>query len=226
MQIWRIKRQLVGIVLFGSIAILIVGGLLYFILTYGTCRDGIQNRDEKGIDCGGSCPTECLIELPKKPIQLWKRFFKISQGLYDIGALVQNNNQLLSGKANYVLKAYDNKAVLIFSKNGSIMLFPGEKALIFEPNVRVGLRDPERVELELVVPKWERIEQIPPPVNVVEHQFVTGSSPRVDAIVENASIFPVKNIVVAVFLHGLKVFGWQHRISLRFLLRHPYEASL
>ena len=28
-----------------------------------TCNDGIQNGDETGIDCGGSCPTQCLTQI-------------------------------------------------------------------------------------------------------------------------------------------------------------------
>ncbi|RAR72931.1 T9SS type A sorting domain-containing protein [Flavobacterium aciduliphilum] len=38
-----------------------------FILTKqggsGTCSDGIQNGDETGIDCGGSCPNTCLSQI-------------------------------------------------------------------------------------------------------------------------------------------------------------------
>lgn len=30
--------------------------------TTPTCNDGIQNGDEEGIDCGGSCPTPCEVE--------------------------------------------------------------------------------------------------------------------------------------------------------------------
>ena len=30
-------------------------------LTVPTCFDGIQNRGESGVDCGGSCPTSCPI---------------------------------------------------------------------------------------------------------------------------------------------------------------------
>ncbi|MCX6711756.1 MAG: hypothetical protein NT139_01815 [Candidatus Woesearchaeota archaeon] len=30
-----------------------------------TCSDGVQNQDEKGVDCGGPCETQCTNEEPK-----------------------------------------------------------------------------------------------------------------------------------------------------------------
>ena len=32
--------------------------------TVATCTDGIQNGDETGVDCGGSCPNACVIPAP------------------------------------------------------------------------------------------------------------------------------------------------------------------
>ena len=32
---------------------------LIFILHLGTCDDGLENQDETGIDCGGSCSNPC-----------------------------------------------------------------------------------------------------------------------------------------------------------------------
>ncbi|MEZ4883457.1 MAG: T9SS type A sorting domain-containing protein [Chitinophagales bacterium] len=34
-------------------------GMFQLVLVTPTCTDGIQNGDETGVDCGGSCPTAC-----------------------------------------------------------------------------------------------------------------------------------------------------------------------
>lgn len=53
-----------------TLDIAINGGWWRFVLAKQgvtpTCNDGIQNGDETGIDCGGSCPNSCLtqIDLP------------------------------------------------------------------------------------------------------------------------------------------------------------------
>ena len=38
-----------------------------------TCNDGIQNQDEAGTDCGGSCPNGC-----GKSIIVWEQFVTIN----------------------------------------------------------------------------------------------------------------------------------------------------
>jgi hypothetical protein len=40
----------------------------------GSCEDGIQNGDEEGIDCGGSCPKSCAIQ-PPAPSGTWVLVF-------------------------------------------------------------------------------------------------------------------------------------------------------
>lgn len=209
MQMWRLKRQLVGIIFFIAVGALVFSVTTYLILTFGTCSDGIENQNEEGVDCGGSCSRECLGETPKPPVQLWTRFFEISQGRYDVASLVQNTNQLLGGEVSYVLNLYDKNAVVIASQSGSVMLYPNETLLILVSDVSVDRKEPKALEFQLNVPEWEHISQVALPVNVIKQQFLLEPAPRVEAVIENASIFPTDHFAVSVLLQDEfgNVFG-------------------
>ena len=102
------------------------------------CTDGKQNGDERGIDCGGACALFCARDA-QKPIVHWARAFKVSNGIYDTVAYVENPNKEAGVKnALYTFKTYDAENILITETIGKTFLLPGEAFPIFSPAVRTG----------------------------------------------------------------------------------------
>ena len=57
-----------------------------------TCTDGIQNGNETGVDCGGSCPNACLSQVDSVSV-LWARAFQVIPGRYNAVAYIVNHNK-------------------------------------------------------------------------------------------------------------------------------------
>ena len=76
---------------------------------------------------------------------------------YDAVALVENRNLFLSAKsARYQFKFYDDRNILIASREGEIFVNPGQKFAIFKNNIDVGSRKPTKVFFEFQKNiKWE-----------------------------------------------------------------------
>src|SRR3990167_7474792 len=103
------------VIVFGILIFLAVAAAAYtiwFAIPSSTCFDSRQNSEETGVDCGGSCQP-CLANL-SEPVVLWARFFKLTDGLYDGAALVENiHATAAAGRVLYRMKLYDAKNVLI-----------------------------------------------------------------------------------------------------------------
>ncbi len=79
-----------------------------------TCKDGVQNGEEVGVDCGGSCSLLCSSDVI--PVETtFAQFFKNDDGTYDVGVLLLNKN---SGSAPKSLKL----TVILKSKEDKILL--------------------------------------------------------------------------------------------------------
>ena len=80
---------------------------------------------------------------------LWSKPLKVAESNYDAVALVENRNLFLSAKsARYQFKFYDDRNILIASREGEIFINPGQKFAIFENNIDVGARKPAKIFLE------------------------------------------------------------------------------
>jgi hypothetical protein len=156
MASWSQRRK----ALYSSILIvvfLIVFGGLGFKLFYKapSCFDGIQNGDEQGIDCGGSCQRLCASAfLP--PIVSWSRLENLAPGLYNVATYISNpNSNAGSGPVPYHVILYDKDGVEITEYNGSIALPPKRNTLAFHGAVSTDKRVPTRVLFEFTqAPDW------------------------------------------------------------------------
>ncbi len=114
---WALKRQITYSLFF--LFFLGGGAFLFFrgeFLKNPTCTDSIQNGDESGVDCGGSCSLICSSD--RIPIEtVWANFFLNDDGTYDIGLLLRNRNSGSSPKIltlQVLLK--DSKDQVIFDQ--------------------------------------------------------------------------------------------------------------
>lgn len=197
---WRQKKQLFYFLIFTSIILAVIGGIVWYFWPEPTCFDGKQNGKEEGIDCGGPC-TPCLGEVKDLSI-LWARPFKSKQGVYDVAALVENSN-LFGGipSIGYTFKLYDAANVLITSREGKTFINPGEKMIIFETNILTGSRVPARADLKFDQQKWIYVKKEKSFLSVAKKDFINTPFPRLSVEIKNNSLFDIRNVLVAAVLY-------------------------
>ena len=200
---WGVRRQLAVFAVFAAVILLIVGGLIYYFRPEPTCFDNRKNQDEEGIDCDGSC-APCSEKIHDLTI-LWTRFFPTRQGVFDAAALLENGNQFLkTGKFVYTFKLYDENNVLIAIRENSTFILPGEKFLIFEPNILAENRVPKRALLEPRGVAWEAGEARPLKIDILKKDILLQdpSSPRLEIKIQNKENQIYKNIEIGAVLLG------------------------
>jgi len=201
---WATKRKLqyFGIIVATAI-IFVVIPFYVFIYEAPTCFDGFKNGDEKGVDCGGSCRLLCSIEI-SKPISRWDpRVFRVSLGVYNAIAYLENPN--VTGKVNvapYVFRFYDKDNILITERSGKTFIPTGSVFGVFEGRIETRDRIPVRATFEFTSDLiWERDTTPRPNISVVNKALVNEeSSPRVEATVKNNSLSRVNNLELVVII--------------------------
>lgn len=203
---WGVRRQLAVFAVFAAIVVLIVGGLIYYFRPEPTCFDNKQNQDEEGIDCGGAVArcAPCSEKIRDVAI-LWTRFFPVREGVYDAAALLENGNQFLkTGKFVYAIKLYDAQNVLISIREGSAFIQPGERFLVFEPNIVAQNRLPRTALLEMRSVSWEAAAPEPLKIDILRRDLLLSdpTSPRLEVMVKNQSAGVYRNIEAVAALLG------------------------
>lgn len=196
---WTLKRQFFFFGFFAALVFLIIFGIIYLFLPAPSCFDQKQNQKEEGVDCGGPCEL-CLGKVENLTV-LWTRAFRLVDGHYEVGALVENPNLLLGAKeATYRLRLYDSNNILVALKEGRTFINPREKFLIFEKDIETLERVPSRATIEFNEIKWKRFEKERPNILVSSENFENAPNGRARIVLKNQSLFPVKNLEVAVAL--------------------------
>lgn len=188
MNQYRLKRQIIGIVL---ILLLIGGGflaLLRFVNTYGSCTDNRKNQDEERTDCGGTKCGPCLDENIQRPITLYTRFFEVHPRTFDVVASVRNGNQIAGGTLSYTVRLVNRDGRVVGSRQGTITLRPTEESIIFEPNIASDDAVVGRAEVILGDIAWKKVERVTIPVNFSSYQYAEDPQPRLSAVVTNQTV--------------------------------------
>ena len=161
-----------------------------------TCFDGKQNGSEIGVDCGGSCQLLCSSQYAPLTV-LWSRFSKVSDGVYNVLAYIENPNvSAASYNLNYTFKLYDKKGVLLKERTGTTFA-PADKVMaVFEPELLTGNLEPFRVEFSFTSEAvW--VKQESKEIGLSISQSVVSradSAPRLSALISNTTTTPIKNI--------------------------------
>ncbi len=199
---WAAKKQLTYFLTF---LIIIIGAAVAFWLniTAPSCTDKKQNQDEKGVDCGGVCAKECLGEI-KDLVVLWSKPLQVSGSDYDAVALVENRNLFLSAKsAKYQFKFYDDRNILIASREGEIFVNPGQKFAIFENGTNVGARKPAKVFLEFQKNiNWEKYQGENLGLVVIKKEYQDNPRPSLSAVLENKTLADIKGIYAVAVIYA------------------------
>ncbi len=198
----------------GSITtiILVIVFTVFFSLYYKapTCSDGKQNGREQGVDCGGSCVRLCQSAfLPARIGWGGGKFEKVADGLYNVASYIVNPNT--NGAAinvPYKFSLFDNQGVLITERQGTVMLPAHRNALAFEPTLDTGKRVPAKATFEfLAAPQWFKSHDALDSLAILDkkyNEYENGDDENTSSLevtLENKSLFPYKNIGVAVVLY-------------------------
>lgn len=199
---WSDRRK----TLYTAVAgVLVLIALLYvyetFFTTAPTCFDTIQNGNEHGIDCGGSCALMCANEA-KPPKVLWSRIFQTGTGNYTAAAYIENDNPGSGAKkVAYSFQLFDKDNQLIIERDGVTNLPPVQTIPIVDVNVPVGTRIPARVLFGFSgVPTWYRVPANSIPVLRVSNQNLNADASKLGAVLSNESLGDARNVMVGAVL--------------------------
>ena len=204
---WSLKRQ------FFYVAVLIVFLLVLAFLIVSpyvrkapSCTDNIQNGDETGIDCGGSCPTACSFQVSQISI-LWSRTFEVIPGRYNAVAYLENHNKnAVINKISYKFRFADKNNIYIGKREGETFIPPSGKFAIFEAGIGLGNSVPVYTSFEFTeTPVWTNVSQdelnqlkvLVSNVNL-ENQ---DTSPHLSATIKNDSLYTIPEVGVVAILY-------------------------
>ncbi|MFZ1019629.1 MAG: hypothetical protein WAN61_01375 [Minisyncoccia bacterium] len=204
---WALKRQIFYVVV-----------LLVFIFIFGfliispslnkapSCVDGIQNGDETGIDCGGSCPNACLSQVDTVSV-LWARAFEVAPGRYNAVAYIVNHNKTdAAEKVSYRFRFADANNIYIGMSEGTTDIPISGNFAVFAPGIDVGNSIPIYTSFEFTeTPQWiqvpqDKIDQIKVEVSDIKLSN-EATSPEISAMVKNDSLFIIPNVNVVALLY-------------------------
>lgn len=201
---WSAKKQITYF-LFFILVLLGFASLVWLKASAPTCFDDRKNQGEKGIDCGGPCSQECLGVVKDLNI-LWSKPVEVSMGKYDAVAIVENPNLILSAKSvRYQIKLYDERNILIASREGQTFISPGPKFAVFEANINTGNRVPARAYLEFEKNiKWELYKGGLPNLIITKKDYADSPRASISAIISNKSLEDVNNVVATAIVYDEK----------------------
>jgi hypothetical protein len=191
MTSWAAKKQFTYLSLFIGVLLVLVGIPLFaFFYEAPTCFDGKHNGRETGIDCGGSCKQLCSADF-LSPIVSWRLAHRVTSSTYNLVAYVENPNvEATASNVVYRFKVYDRNGILITHVEGVTDLMPQKVTPIFEGGVQVGTRVPATITFEFLTDPFWRKGVNDNEIFVTESRVSrTDSRPRLDAMVENRSLY-------------------------------------
>ena len=158
---WSTRRQLLYCAVAAVVAVFVLWwGYNAFFNKAPTCRDGVQNGDERGVDCGGSCALLCAADA-RAPVVLWSRAFRTDSSHYSAAAYIQNpNTGAFASGVRYAFQLFDEDNLLVVERTGTTALPPLPTIPIIEPNIPVGNRSVSRTIFSFSeVPVWKRADE-------------------------------------------------------------------
>ena len=205
MSKWTSQRK---IKIIATFALLLGAIIIFFVVTNidrtPTCFDGIQNGDETGVDCGGSCARICDVDA-RNIVVAWERPFEVTNNVYNVLAYFENQN-ISAGAARipYRFRLYDERNIIVAEQSGETFIGPNQTSAIFEGGISTGNREPAYVFFEFLEnPTWYTVDfRWTTPSLIVRDRVFDESrgSPRISATLENITlntIFDIEVIAIA-----------------------------
>jgi hypothetical protein len=190
--------------------------LLFLVLGTGTyflfrpapsCDDGIQNQDERGVDCGGICAVACIERVVGADLLVREiTFIPTDNGQYDVLARIFNpNNDIGAASFDYVLSLRDGSGQEIGRVTGKTSILPQETKTLLAFNITPSAT-PGKAAIEMSNFDWERLADYreKPALNVYEKRYAelragVGFSEATGVLI-NDSPYDFRSLLVKVIL--------------------------
>lgn len=202
---WAARRRFIILLIIGAVIAAFVATIL--IATFSktpTCSDGIQNQDEVGIDCGGSCAYLCIAGM-QPPTVLYTKAISNGTGRTDIIASIENKNAAAAAKnVPYKITLYGTGQAFIQEVTGTIDLPPGATVPLYVPRIASGKQEVIKAFLNITTPpQWFALTASERRVPLVSsaNQSGTQDAPRIEAILTNPTVIPFTNVQTIVVVH-------------------------
>lgn len=207
---WAARRRFVILLIIGAVAVAFLATIS--IATFykaPSCTDKVQNQDESGVDCGGSCAYLCT-EQKQPPTILFTKAIKNGEGRVDVIAKVENKNADAAAKnVPYKVTLYGSGQSIIQEMTGTIDLPPSASVPVFVPNIPSGKQAVVSAFLDIDTSsfKWFSVPSdsrriVPNVSNTI--QTGTTSAPRIEAVFTNPSAVTITNMRAIVLVHNDK----------------------
>jgi hypothetical protein len=205
---WAARRRFFILLIVGAVAVAFLSiVLISTIYETPTCSDGVQNQDELGVDCGGSCSYLCTAQV-QPPTILFTKAITNSVGRTDVVALVENKNTGAAAKdVPYQVALYGAGQTLLQNISGRLDLPPGSTQVVYIPGAAVGQRvETAFLDIASTSPVWLSLPFDPRMVPVVSNvaQIGSPSAPRITATLTNSSVVLLTNVRVVVLVRGAR----------------------
>jgi hypothetical protein len=203
---WAAKRKLtyLGLVVLCFAVVLFL--YLYPKFTVPpTCTDAKQNGNERGVDCGGACARICVEDTTPLVVK-WSRSYAVAKGYYNAFAYVENQNiSAASREVSYEFTLFDEKNLFIASRQGKTYVPPNGRFAVFEPAIATGERVPKNTLFRFTsTPVWvsakDRFSDLKL-LTSTESPTNLDVAPKLKGVVENASLYTIKNINVFAIIY-------------------------
>lgn len=170
--------------------------VVYFT-TPATCFDGVQNGDERGVDCGGACARICAFDVATPQVE-WARSFEVTEGQYNAVAYVENRNRnAATPELPYTMKLYDGNG-LITERSGTTILPPDSVYPIFEARINTDGRVPTQTIFELgTADMWVPAERGREQFTVNSRRLLgADNDPRLEADLYNTELEAAEDVEI------------------------------
>jgi len=201
------RKKYIIISIYATFFILISIGLYFVFKSEETCTDGVQNQNERGIDCEGVCQKECNAIIAKDlTIGKIGVVFSGISGKYDFYAKVANPNAVFGDKNfTYEINLKDEIGNVIATKNGSSFILPGEEKYVVETNIDAP-SVPFSQEFKILSSDWIRFEDYyeRPNIQIINKNYSEISDgisfANAQGLLKNRSPFDFESIKIQIVL--------------------------
>lgn len=199
---WSFRRKLLYALSFFLVATAIgVYSLRESFFPKPTCVDQKKNGFETGVDCGGECALWCPQEVSSLSV-LWAKVIPSGKGLYDLVALVNNNNiNNASAVTGYTFHLFNKDAQEYITFSGSTTAPLGGKFPIILQSIPL-TEYPASVQLKLTDTEHYSVKENPasPTIKILSRRYESGNIPRVYTTIANTKRVEIRNLPVSVLL--------------------------
>lgn len=199
---WGQQRKtyiLIGISLVFIIPIIIY--LATSVYEKPNCFDGIQNQEERGIDCGGQCQLICRTDTVAIST-VWSRVFEEGDLLTGSALIENKNSRALAVDVPYKFSIFKGELELS-SVEGVINIPPKQRFPLIVGGLVRGIQDIDYHKFEIGEPsKWiyENVKESP---LLISRQVMDNKgAPRISASVKNTTFEKtIKDSYFVVFVY-------------------------